>query len=80
MKLKAGVRTADPSPGYLMTIQLTSVTKTTQGNSIKEFRIKIARGAGVAPSKPDTAAAAAADDDEPPSSPGLVNYERRQHD
>jgi len=61
VKLKTGVRAANPSPGDLMKIELTGVTKTSQGNTLKDFSIKIARGAGAAASKP-TASVDASDD------------------
>ncbi len=61
VSLKRALRAADPSPGDLVKITLESLVKTDKG-TVKEFGIKIARGAGVS-SKP---AAAAADDDEPP--------------
>ncbi len=63
VKLKNGVRTADPTPGDLIKIELTGVAKTNQGNTLKEFGIKIARGAA-ASSTPKPAAAV--DDDSPP--------------
>jgi hypothetical protein len=61
VSLKRALRAADPSPGDLVKITLDNLVKTSNG-TVKEFGIKIARGAGVS-SKP---AAAAADDDEPP--------------
>lgn len=63
VSLKRALRAADPSPGDLVKITLSDLVKTSKG-SVKEFSIKIARGAGVS-TKP-AAAAAAADDDEPP--------------
>lgn len=62
VKLKSVIRTADPSPGDLIKVEMTGVAKTSNGNTLKEFAVKIARG-GAAP-KP--AAAAALDDDQPP--------------
>ena len=64
VSLKRALRAADPSPGDLIKITLVNLAKTDKG-SVKEFDIKIARGAGgkVAP-KP--AAVAEVDDDEPP--------------
>jgi hypothetical protein len=64
VSLKRALRAADPAPGDLIKITLVNLAKTDKG-SVKEFDIKIARGAGgkVAP-KP--AAVAEADDDEPP--------------
>lgn len=59
VKLKAQVRKADPRPGDLMKIELMSVERTAAGRTLKDFDVKIARGAG-------TSKAAKADDDEPP--------------
>jgi hypothetical protein len=64
VKLKSVIRSADPNPGDLIKIELTGVSKTASGNTLKEFGIKIARGAGGPVSKP--AAAAADDSDECP--------------
>lgn len=62
MKLKAGIRAADPSPGDLIRIELVNVEKTKAGNTLKDFAIKIARGTGV-----NTKAAVSANNsDEPP--------------
>lgn len=61
VSLKRALRAADPSPGDLVKITLSDLVKTSKG-SVKEFSIKIARGAGVS-TKP---AAASAQDDEPP--------------
>lgn len=61
VSLKRALRAADPSPGDLLKITLSDLVKTSKG-TVKEFSIKIARGAGVS-SKP---AAASASDDEPP--------------
>ena len=65
VKLKSVITRADPTPGDLIKVELTGVTKTANGNTLKEFDIKIARGAG---GKVATKAAPAAevDDDEPP--------------
>jgi hypothetical protein len=60
VKLKAGVRRADPSPGDLMKIELTNVSRTSTGNTLKDFGIKIARGAASKPTAAET------DDDLPP--------------
>lgn len=65
VKLKSVIRTADPSPGDLIKVELTGVSKTASGNTLKEFNVKIARGAGGA-TQPAAAAAAGEDDDEIP--------------
>jgi hypothetical protein len=44
--LKAAVIRANPEPGDLLKITLTGVSKTNKGNDIKNFDLKIARGAG----------------------------------
>jgi hypothetical protein len=63
VSLKRALRAADPAPGDLVKITLSDLVKTAKG-SVKEFSIKIARGAAVsATTKP---AAAQTDDDEPP--------------
>ena len=63
VKLKSVITRADPSPDDLIKVELTGVTKTANGNTLKEFDIKINRSGGkVAPK----AAAAEVDDDEPP--------------
>ena len=63
VKLKSVITRADPTPGDLIKVELTGVTKTANGNTLKEFDIKINRSGGkVAPK----AAAAEVDDDEPP--------------
>ena len=46
VKLKSVIRTADPAPGDLVKVELTGVSKTASGNTLKEFSLKIARGAG----------------------------------
>lgn len=62
VSLKRALRAADPSPGDLVKIELQNLVKTANG-SVKEFGIKIARGAGVT----STPAAQASDDsDDPP--------------
>ena len=68
VKLKSVIRSADPSPGDLIKIELTGVAKTASGNTLKEFDIKIARGAGgaVAAKAEPKKAMAEVDDDEPP--------------
>jgi len=67
VKLKSVVRAADPKPDDLIKVELTGVAKTANGNTIKEFNIRIARGAA----QPKTAPATKVDsfggsDDEPP--------------
>jgi hypothetical protein len=63
VSLRRALRAADPSPGDLIKITLINLAKTDKG-SVKEYDIKIARGAGgkVEPK----AAVAEVDDDEPP--------------
>ena len=63
VSLKRALRAADPKAGDLVKITLVNLAKTDKG-SVKEFDIKIARGAGgkVEPK----AAVAEVDDDEPP--------------
>lgn len=61
VSLKRAVRAADPSPGDLVKITLDNLVKTANG-TVKEFGIKIARGAG-ASAAPKAAPAA---DDSPP--------------
>lgn len=61
VSLKRALRAADPKPGDLVKIELSNLVKTDKG-TVKEFNIKIARGAGVGV-KP---AAAQQNDDEPP--------------
>lgn len=66
VSLKRALRAADPSPGDLVKITLDSLVKTDKG-TVKEFGIKIARGAGGATTKSKAAEAdSAVDDDEPP--------------
>ena len=64
VSLKRALRAADPSPGDLVKITLVNLAKTDKG-TVKEFDIKIARGAGgtTKPTKPAKAAAADVDDD-----------------
>src|SRR5512139_699763 len=62
VSLKRALRAADPSPGDLVKITLENLAKTDKG-TVKEFGIKIARGAG---SSTKPAAAQQTDDDEPP--------------
>lgn len=64
VKLKAQIRKADPSPGDLMKIELMAVERTASGRTLKDFDLKIARGAGGS-SKP-SAAAVDDDSDAPP--------------
>ena len=64
VSLKRALRAADPAPGDLVKITLVNLAKTDKG-TVKEFDIKIARGAG-GKVTPKAAAAAAVDDDEPP--------------
>lgn len=58
VSLKRALRAADPRPGDLVKITLSDLVKTTRG-TVKEFSIKIARGAAA------TTTAAAADDEPP---------------
>jgi hypothetical protein len=67
VSLKRALRAADPSPGDLVKITLENLVKTANG-SVKEFGLKIARGAAVS-STPKAAAEPAAtqdDSDDPP--------------
>jgi hypothetical protein len=61
VSLKRALRAADPSPGDLVKITLENLVKTPNG-TVKEFGIKIARGAGAS----SKTAAAETDDDSPP--------------
>ena len=45
VSLKRAVKAADPNPGDLIKITLSNLVRTTNG-TVKEFDIKIARGAG----------------------------------
>lgn len=63
VSLKRALRAADPKPGDLVKITLVNLAKTDKG-TVKEFDIKIARGAGG--STAPKAAEADVDDDEPP--------------
>ena len=67
VSLKRALRAADPKPGDLVKITLSNLAKTDKG-TVKEFDIKIARGAGGAvTAKPAAKAADSFDDDsEPP--------------
>ena len=62
--LRRALRAADPAPGDLIKITLINLAKTDKG-SVKEYDIKIARGAG-GKVAPKAAPAAEVDDDEPP--------------
>ena len=64
VSLKRALRAADPAVGDLVKIELQSLAKTDKG-SVKEFGIKIARGAG-GKVAPKAAAAKVDDDNEPP--------------
>lgn len=61
VSLKRALRAADPSTGDLVKITLENLVKTANG-TVKEFGIKIARGAGVSKG----AASRANSDDDPP--------------
>ena len=63
VSLKRALRAADPSPGDLVKITLVNLAKTDKG-TVKEFDIKIARGAGGATKT--APAADSPDDDDPP--------------
>ncbi|OBB20601.1 hypothetical protein [Mycolicibacterium elephantis] len=65
VSLKRALRAADPNPGDLVKITLDNILKGAGKNNgdVKEFGIKIARGAG-GDTKPATTATQ--DDDEPP--------------
>ena len=60
VSLRRALRAADPSAGDLVKITFSNVAKTDKG-SVKEFSIKIARGAAATSTK-----AAPMDDNEPP--------------
>ena len=62
VSLKRALRAADPKPGDLVKIELTNLAKTANG-SVKEFSIKIARGAG-GTAKPKAAESTSDDDDD----------------
>lgn len=68
VSLKRALRAADPSPGDLVKITLDNILKGQgkNGGDIKEFGIKIARGAGAAPAKQAAVPAANYNDDSPP--------------
>lgn len=46
VSLRRALRAADPSPGDLIKVIMSNLGKTAKGNPVKEFDIKIARGAG----------------------------------
>lgn len=60
VSLKRALRAADPSPGDLVKITLVNLAKSDKG-TVKEFDIKIARGAAA-----KTKTKTEADDDQPP--------------
>ena len=62
VSLKRALRAADPKPGDLVKITLENIASLKGGKTVKEFGIKIARGAV----KPVAAKAGAWDGDEPP--------------
>lgn len=62
--LKAGIQAANPSAGDLVKITMAGTTTTNKGNEMKQFDLKIARGAGQAQTPGHSAPAAA--DAEPP--------------
>lgn len=64
VSLKRALRAADPATGDLVKITLENLAKTDKG-TVKEFGIKIARGAGGSV-KQQAAQADPVDDDEPP--------------
>jgi hypothetical protein len=62
VSLKRALRAADPKAGDLLKITLSSIVPLKGGKTVKEFEIKIARGAGVG----TKAAVANSDSDDPP--------------
>ena len=66
VKLKSVLRQADPSSGDLIKIEMTGIAKTANGNTLKEFSVKIARGAAGGTAPKAKAAKAVEDDDAPP--------------
>ena len=54
VSLKRALRAADPAPGDLLKITLANLVKTTTG-TVKEFDVKIARGAGGGATVPSAA-------------------------
>lgn len=65
VSLKRALRAADPAPGDLVKITMENLVKTANG-TVKEFGIRIARGAGGPVAKPAAAPAATLDDDDEP--------------
>lgn len=69
VQLKRGIKAADPAPGDLIRIVLEDVrVLPNNGNTLKEFGIKMKRGAGGPVSAPPASASAgfSGADDEPP--------------
>jgi hypothetical protein len=66
VSLKRALRSADPKPGDLVKITLSAIVPLDGGKSVKEFNIKIARGAGGAVAARSTPASFGGGDDEPP--------------
>ena len=65
VSLKRALRAADPKPGDLVKITLSSLAKTDKG-TVKEFSIQIARGAGGTTKAKAAEADSVEDDDEIP--------------
>lgn len=65
VSLKRALRAADPAPGDLVKITLVNLAKTDKG-TVKEFDIKIARGAGGTVKPKAAEKAPVEDDDDPP--------------
>lgn len=68
VSLKRALRAADPTPGDLVKITLDNILKGQgkNGGDIKEFSIKIARGAGASAKPAAASSAPAQSDDDPP--------------
>lgn len=66
VKLKQGIRAADPTPGDIIKIELTEITRLANGNTMKTFGIKIARGVGAKVTPKAKPVAAVEDDDAAP--------------
>jgi hypothetical protein len=68
VSLKRALRAADPSPGDLVKITLENIQPLKGGKTVKEFGIKIARGAGgpVTPKPKADDGWGTSDDDSPP--------------
>jgi len=62
VSLKRALRAAAPAAGDLVKITFINIAKTASGGTVKEYDIKIARGAGAAAAPK----AAAVEDDSPP--------------